>query len=324
LSKNDQFHSIQAVFGTTGCLTLFTEALQTYEESSIVCAAVCRAIAQTSRDHAINKRIFFNGQCSKVLVSSLKRHLHDDIATKQAINAIGRLAHDFPECEESFGSENVCFYIAAALKANMARPAHVIACCGAIVGLKSLNVQLREAGLCEQVMIILYDHINNASVCHSACNAIESLAEDETNKYLLIENMACEKICAAAQKHVGNESLFAVMLMRDTSSADVALSACNAMYCLAISNKSFVECQKRLGAAGACEVIAKCITKYAEIEAVSVAIFKAICILASNHDGHKTKLGMLGACTSIVEALHVFPSSVEVRWHHVIVQEMFC
>lgn len=65
----------------------------------------------------------------------------------------------------------------------------------------------REAGVFAVVLNVLNIHSKDATVCMSALRAIEALANDDTNRELLISEGACETIIQLFHHHQKNLDL---------------------------------------------------------------------------------------------------------------------
>jgi hypothetical protein len=70
--------------------------------------------------------------------------------------------------------------------------------------------------------------------------------------------------------------------------------------------------QAKLLSSGACESVARALLRYCEVDEVAQACCRALVVLLIGNDSYKSKLGAMGVCGCVVEALHLFPSSVEV------------
>ena len=70
--------------------------------------------------------------------------------------------------------------------------------------------------------------------------------------------------------------------------------------------------QQKLVTAGACEAVTKALLKYSEYETIAHACFRSLVVLLMNNAPYKSKLGALGVCACVVEAMHSFPYSAQV------------
>jgi len=73
-----------------------------------------------------------------------------------------------------------------------------------------------------------------------------------------------------------------------------------------------VDYQQKLVNAGACEAVTKALLKYSEYESIAHACFRSLVVLLMNNGAYKSKLGALGVCGCVVEAMHMFPYSAQV------------
>ena len=72
--------------------------------------------------------------------------------------------------------------------------------------------ELRDAGVVDTVLNVLSIHQENAEVVKSAVNVISALAQDDTNRELLIEAGALEKINEISYKHTGSAEVLRACL----------------------------------------------------------------------------------------------------------------
>lgn len=314
------------------------QILRKYVDSTSISSVACRAISSlTHTGHSDNQTSFSNAGVCYWLVTCLKRHAaeaatggdaSDELAAaRYCIKAIASLASDgfetltgrikIPDVENTVAykttkmleKEGVCVALISTLKRYLMNEAIAEACCRAIVSLQYLNQALGEADACKGVLAVLNEHTNSEVVSQWGCRAVGSLSLYGRNRRILRVNYACETLAAALQRHVGNESILSVVLMRNTSSAAVALWGCNAMYCLAnwegkvekkvvavktvegsevhpagtadldVDEGDELEVARLLAAAGACESVAKALVKYSEVETVACACFRAVIAL---------------------------------------------
>ena len=85
-----------------------------------------------------------------------------------------------------------------------------------------------------------------------------------------------------------------------------------------------VDYQQKLVNAGACEAVTKALLKYSEYESIAHACFRSLVVLLMNNGAYKSKLGALGVCGCVVEAMHMFPYSAQVSVVIILVLLFFC
>lgn len=299
-------------FGECNACQILANILTEFLDSTDVCSAASRALAYLCCDNGKNQLQLGADKALFGIVNSLKRHLQSEVATKNAVHAIAEASVSCPSNVELLSQTEICELLPSALREHMKSERLSEYCCRSIVALKPMNVKLGQFNACEAVLSVLNEHTGNEELSQWGCRALGSLAEVPENRIILGNNFACETVTSALQRHVGNETMLSVVLMRSTSSTSVALWGCDAMFFLAggVEGSDF---QQKLGAAGACEAVAKALTKYSEIETVACACFRAIIVLSRGNELHKSRLGGLGVCPNIVESLHMFPSSIEVH-----------
>lgn len=337
-------------FGNNGACEVVTDLLIRYGENVTICEAACRSIAHLSFYNIKNQNRFADSSCNEAVVSSLRRHIYSVSGTIQSCLAIACLANEHMENCNALGKQSVAKEIVAVWKKYGTNDGAVEACCRAIFALHPLNEDFANTGICPLIVPALMLHLSNEVVAQWICKVLTSLGRLDSNKLALYKEGVCEAITASLQRHVGNETLLSVMLMRNTSSAGVAQWGCDAMFSMAFmlieptsndyftannsnnnsnnnsssiisnssntSNSKIIEdYQKRFISAGACEAVAKALVKYSEVEQVSQACCRAVYILTYGNDGARSRMGGLGVCTSIIDSLHLFPASAQIaQW----------
>lgn len=86
----------------------------------------------------------------------------------------------------------------------------------------------------------------------------------------------------------------------------------NASHFSLFTGTDSVDYQQKLVNAGACEAVTKALLKYSEYESIAHACFRSLVVLLMNNGAYKSKLGALGVCGCVVEAMHMFPYSAQV------------
>jgi hypothetical protein len=332
--------STQDKLGACGACATISELLLLYGlNNQALCEAACRAIAHLAYNNQENTEILASSNTVDLVLKVLSNHLKSSRTVVQGFLVVATIGESRPSICDLFIRGDIAGAIAAVLKKSYNSEGIIESSCRAIVTLNTQSTTFNAENICEPVVKALVHHMKNDSVAHWLCKVISTLAKNNDSKPLLAKHGACEAITSTLQRHISNETVISVMLMRNTSNTHVAQWGCDALFSITtshpdgqnlpslppspsrygrvsggetVSSKVIVEYQRRFVAAGACDAIAKVLVKYAEIEPVAQACCRAVLALAYGNELVQARLGSLGVCAAIIESLRMFPASAQI------------
>jgi hypothetical protein len=313
---NSTLIRVQGTLVSANVIDLLLDILAMGIDDSLLCETILRSLFFLTDGNEETRSCFSssdsNGQvCAALIVKAMRVHNNNFRVVYYAALTVYAVCLDREDNCRIFGEEKIHEVLLTGMKNFLHRPDVCESCCHAIFALKPLNQQLGRSDACSYTLQALTTHPANNKVAEWVCRAIGSLVENDGNKQHLDSLGVCKIITGALQRHVATDNIFSAF-SKDTSSAGVAQWGCTAIYYLSkgLEGESF---QNKLVEAGACEAVAKALVKYSEIETVSYCCCRALVVLLFNNDIWKSKLGSLGVCACIVESLHLYPASVQVR-----------
>ena len=317
LSNDDTTFTSQEILGNLGICELITTLLAKYVHfSSEVSSSICRLITNITFSHIENKNKLLSLNCMTLLETCLQKNIESDLCVRYALSAIGELTIDVKlDLVMQKQSHTICLLILQAMEKYIDYSKLVQAGCMAIVSLRHFNDIMGKAKACDLVVLILTKYTESEVVTQCCLRAIGSLAVSTDNRIQFNKTNICELICLALQKHVGNETILSVMLMRSTSSVHVARYGCDAIYYLTRNSNDSKQFQLFFDQYNAIDCVGKTLQKYSEIDVIATACFRAILVLTKDNTTNSSKIGFMGLCNTIVECIRLFPSSAEVaKW----------
>ncbi len=330
----------QDKLGQCGACAVIGEWLLLYGlTNQALCEAACRATAHLAYGNEVNADSLATSNTVDTVLKIISNHLSSNRTVIQGFLVVAILGESRTYICDLFVRGDIAGAIASVLKKNFNSEGIIESSCRAVITLNTQSTKFSAENICEPVVKALVHHMKNESVAHWLCKVIFTLAKNNTNKPLLAKYGACEAITSTLQRHIANETVISVMLMRNTSNTHVAQWGCDALFSLTTSNpndqilhnlppspsrsgktssdeagssKIIMEYQRRFVAAGACDAIAKVLIKYNEIEPVAQACCRAVLVLAYGNELVQARLGSLGVCAAIIESLRMFPASAQI------------
>jgi hypothetical protein len=160
---------------------------------------------------------------------------------------------------------------------------------------------LYKANICPMIYNVLNELGGQANVCERALLAVAFLCRysDENKNSVCLENAKQFGLLQISDLIVG-------AIKRHNDNKNIMIASCDAVRCLSLLESN----RDRLGQSGACESIARGITKYMNSPDVLTWIVRAIGHLANNNDGNRELLGTAGACQNILLIIQNYSSNM--------------
>lgn len=166
---------------------------------------------------------------------------------------------------------------------------------------------LYKANICATIDSVLRQLGGQPDVCEKAFTAIAYLCRysDDNKLSVCLENAKafamlgiCEMVIGGIKRHANDPM----------NHKKVMIAACDAIRCLC----SLESNRERFSNAGASEICARALVKYASDPEAVCWICRAIGHLANNCDNNRDLLGQSGACQNIILALQRYPMNLNV------------
>lgn len=162
---------------------------------------------------------------------------------------------------------------------------------------------LFKANICPTIVSVMRQLGGHAGVCEKALGCVAYLCRysEEYKQSVCLENAKAFGLC-------GISDLIVSAIKQHNNSKNVLSAACDAVrsICSLASNRD------RLGAAGACETLARALIKYMNNPELICWLCRAIGHLSNGNGNNIEILGANGACENIILALQKYPANLQV------------
>jgi len=304
----------QIAFGDLRAPLTVCRCLRVYMEHPAVAKSCCKALALLAQENALIQDLVHECNGISLAVCALERHINDANCAFCAINAVVALClHN--TINAGAAGETACRLVVNAIRLHHKCEAVHEASCRAIVALNPLNNIWGTFNAGEAVLSALSAHPDSELVTQRVCQAIGSLAELQSNKKLLGECGACQKLVLALSLYMDKMDFWTLIQLKRAASEQMALHGADAMFYLACGSGD-VEAKHRqfLLSAGAMQILAKAMNLYSDNSSVTEACLRAAVVIADGTKTHTARL-MGKLASSAVDALHTFPANKRVsKW----------
>lgn len=285
------------------------------------------AAAMIGENHRDNCTALSSKGIANEIISAMKKYSQSDVC----IEACCRAIYSLHPLNMDFAAAGVCQLIVPALSHHLNNENVAQWICKVLTSLgkyENNKVTLYKCGVCEAITASLQRHVGNesilsvmlmrntssAGVAQWGCDAMFSIAisgtRDEESNDLPSPTLLPSSLSNNQRLSISSQASLSVPQPNPDSPPPPKPPKTTSL-----GGKIIEEYQRRFIAAGACEAVAKALVKYSEVEQVAQACFRAVVILTFGNEIARIRLGNLGVCASIIDSLHLFPSSVNIaRW----------